>query len=97
MRAGSDLAATYGILTIPPGMTESEAIFGLWMNTQRIRAMECLTTMQAIGVAFSDDRGDSLAQLQRVAGISERSIRRGQADRWKEEQKNRAMSRSSGK
>jgi hypothetical protein len=68
MRTAADLAALYGVIAIPQGLTETEAMTGLLANMPRIKAMQCLEQASAIGVALSDDP-TTKADIMMAAGL----------------------------
>lgn len=54
MKAAASVAATYGIVFIPGGMTAEEAMLGLLANVKRTRARATLDQVQAISIALGE-------------------------------------------
>lgn len=60
MKAAAQFAAAYGIMYRPSGLTENEAMTGLVVNIQRIRAQRVLDQSTSFAIAAAGEIPDDV-------------------------------------
>ena len=79
MKAAAQLAAAYGVVYRPADLTEDEAMVGLMVNIQRIRAQRVLDRSVSFAIALSGEVPDEMID---AASESPREASRAKVDAW---------------